>query len=480
MHDTPSTNEQAGPPDSSLAKLALGVIISPIATFDQILRRELVLPGLLIMVTAGTVAAIGVLLSFYYRSQGSLFELGSSSPTGELGALLIIALVVDGLARLMRGQGSYIQTLTVLAWANAVRVAALLLSLSPALSAFSSVVQLWAIVVSIIGVRKAHKFSGLRSVIAYLVGLLVTATLYSLLRSYYLTAAYPATAREVTSLAAASVPAQIVASWLCAAALVLAALALSRDDGAAYSSLRRLIGTFAAMGIAVAALTTGYAWKLDPVREVVRGTVAYQDQERPDPAQAAKHFRTALRYYPSDIQVELYLADSLSAVGDYQGAVKWYEKVREDAGWRVWFEGLAFTGIGTVRYLEGSYKAADDELRRAAKFWEGYAEPKARLGLVYLRLGKGKDAIGAANSAVKAGDKGYLPQVVLAQAYTTTGDGKKAQEAIRNVGRINSELAGRLGAGPGGWSRAIDRLTPVDLRMPLEMPKVPLPQRPKS
>jgi tetratricopeptide (TPR) repeat protein len=222
-------------------------------------------------------------------------------------------------------------------------------------------------------------------------------------------------------------------------------------------------------GVAVAAVATGFLVKVDPVGTFAEGIEAYESVESPDPDAALRSFDRLLQYYPSDHYLHLYAAHSASAAGDYELALKEYRKSETGYGSTPRHRPIAvLTGIAAVDYLKGDYAAARDELDGALSQWNS-AEATGRLALVNLRLGKTKQAADLANSAIDLGDKSCIPQIVLAQAQTITNRPDDADEHISKVTEMNPGHAKRLADGPGDWSRAIERLTPMDLRMPLKM-----------
>jgi len=481
------TEQQAAEPTfTPLPKLALGVITSPKDAFEEIVRRKLLGVGLAIVAAVGAILAILTPVNFYLAKRGSLFDFGGNSPLGTIGMLLITAWAADRLARLVGGEGNYVDLLAVLGWANVVQFVGLAAGMVPFVSALASI---WAIVVSIIGLQQAHRITMGKAAVAYVGAALLTtgisvlrlpSLLIAFLARYYLSAAYPPLASEIPSQAAGWLPGQIIYSWIVAAALVAAAAMVPRLIERNPRVWRSVLSAIAAAAVGVGAVTTIFALKIDPVGGVVKGVRAYRSQEAPNPGLAAKRFRRVLEYYPSDAYVQLYLAHSEAAAGDYKRAVEAYDDIRKAMPGDAAADAITRTGIGTARYSEGSYAAARDEFEKAAELWRGYAEPRARLGLAYLRLGDPKKAIDAAREAIDSKGDGWLPQVVLAQAYTTTGQAKKAQEAAKTVAEIDKALSDRLSTGPGGWRTAIERLTPLDLRMPLDLPKAPPPGQAKK
>lgn len=467
--DKPIEEEQPPAREKTIPELLAAMIFSPTTAFEEILERKMLTVGILITAVMGLLESVTILVGYYNGKGSSLFQLASGNPACAVGLLLVVSWITWKLAQSMQGEGSYLDTLMVIGWSNAIVCITILLGLSSLTARFGSIIWIWAFVVLIIGIQRAHRFSVWRAIGAYLPAIFTIALLPIMVDKYYLEKTYHGVASEYPSFAAYFIPSSVVSSFLAAAALVIVAWMIPRLPDA--KRLQALLVAFACIGVAAAITLIAYVQSVDPINEVVIGVRAYH-REKPDPARAAVHFERELKYFPSDIYVQLYLAHSLAASGNYKLSVKQYKHIAELVKNDKTSQSITSTGIGTVRYFEGDYKAARKEFKKAKKFEKRYAEPKARLGLAYLRLSNEKEAIKTAKSAISDGHEGYIPLIVLAQAYTITGDVKKAQDAIKKVGKIDKQLASRIAAGTGGWSRAIERLTPIDLRMPLKLPTI--------
>ncbi|MEN6521842.1 MAG: YIP1 family protein [Armatimonadota bacterium] len=456
----------------SLLKLALAVIVSPKDAFEEILDRQLVMAGIIIAVIAALVSDGIVIYNFYYLKEGSLYLL--ANPAGTVGLLLINTLIVSQIVKYLQGEGDFIKTLTVLAWADCVFIPITLVGLYKPLAPISTFVYIWAMIVSVIGVQQANKVSIWKAIGAFFAALAGEMMLLSYAVKYYLSSAYPVIATNIPSLAESTIPSQVMLSLLVIIALIVAAKMLPRlAGGTGYRN--SLIIALLVLNLAGAAALFVSLHKVDPVMEVVRGARAYQDEDSPDPAEAIKHFQRELLYIPDDSYVKLYLAHAFSASGSYDKALAQYNEIETSVKALKRRDLLAEAGIGTVHYMQGKYDDARKDFEKAKKGNRDFADADARLALVYLRLGKNGDAVKSAKAATKEKYEGTLAYIALAQAYTLEGNAKEADDAISKVKEIDEALAGRISSGPDGWKKAIEQLTPLDLRMPLKLPEITQP-----
>ncbi|MEN6371282.1 MAG: tetratricopeptide repeat protein [Armatimonadota bacterium] len=472
MLKTQESNTEQTASEHSLLKLALAVITSPADAFEEILRRQLLMPGILISAIGGLLSAGVVLYNFYFLKEGSLFYLaGGSNPADTVGLLLVNALVVSLTAKYLQGEGDYAKTLTVLAWAGCVSIPAILTGLFKPVQSLGTIINLWGVVVMVMGIQQAQKITVWKSIGTLFTMLITDGVFLIWLGRYCMSSIYPAIATNVPSFAASTISLQIVTSLLVIAALAVAAKMLPKlAKGTDYRN--SLIIVLLILGLAAAGALFASLHKADPVMEVVRGARAYQDEDTPDPAESVKHFQRELRYIPNDAYVKLYLAHAFSASGSYDKALAQYN---EFTGSKSYPPQLVRTCTGTVHYMQGKYDDARKDFEKAVKDSPDYAEANARLALVYLRLGKNGDAVKSAKAAVKDKCEGTLAYIALAQAYTLEGNTKEAGDAMSKVKEIDEALAGRISSGPDGWKNAVMQLTPLDLRMPLKLPEIKQP-----
>lgn len=470
--------EQTEIKDIPIPKLMLGVITSPRDAFEEITRRKLLGVALMMPAVFGLMLVADIMTNPLFRNTGMLFGLATKNPVAALALLLILSFVAYQGSRLVMGEGTFLDTLMMIGWTFLPVVISLLIGLIRPLNVLSQAVFMWALVVAMIGLAQVQKITVLKSAGVIILSLIGTFAMYGLLTSHFLTTVYTQTAAEVPSMAAVVIPGAVLGAWLLAIALVIAAVFIPRllDE-----NVRRLyVAVFAATavaGVAIAVVATGCAVKLDLVGGVIRGARFYMSVGAPDPAAAVRHFDKDLDYFPSDYPVRLYRGHALAASGDYDEALKDYDKIRKSLNVNIHPDSknmlaVVETGTGSVRYYQGDYKAAGKKFDEAAELWAGYYEPVARKSLVELRLGREKEALDTANKAIKAGYDGVMPHVVLAQIHTKQGDKKKAEAAIKSVTDMNRELAKKLSSAPGGWGSAVENLTRMDLRMPITAPRI--------
>jgi tetratricopeptide (TPR) repeat protein len=460
--------------ERSFVMLALSLITSPKDACEEILQRNLLVPGLCILVVFGLVNAVITCLSFYHYKMNSLFELATNNPVVVVGMLVLTAWLIDKSAQLLQAESHYIDTLTIISWASLVGLIGTVIGLTPKLELISLIGSIWAIVIWVIGIQHIYKFTIWKSIAScILAGIILQGVILVTLPRYLLEMTYPKSAITIPSLAAYMVPIYLVTAWLAAAALIILAAVTYRSSDEKFTRFQTLMTTFAVVGAITAVVATAYIQTINPINDVLKGAAAYNNPDDPDPARAIKRFTRELSYFPSDFHVRVYLAQSLAADSDRVEAEKAYNKILKDIGKQSRNELIKLactTGIGTIRYIEGNFIEARKRFVEAATVPKDYPAAATRLALTELRLGKQKEAIKAATDAIDAGDDSILPQIVLAQAYTVTKDMKNAEKAIAAVRKINKATAERLSSGPDGWSKAVEWLTPVDIRLPLTLP----------
>jgi len=449
----------------SILRLALAVIISPKDAFEEILRRRLLMQGIIITVLSGLLYTGSVLYKFYYQKQGSLFVLaGGSNLAGAVGMIIISAFILSRVARLLQDESDFIRILTVFAWSHCVTIPVLLVGLFKPLAAVSTLGSFWSIAVIVIGIQQAQKVTVWKAIGYLFISTIAISIVILSASRYYLGVFYPIAATQVISQAASIIPNQVIMAWIVTAVLIIAARFMPRlADGTNYNNFIIIVLAVVSLNDAVA-LAFGLN-KVDPVKEVVKGVVAYQNAETPEPSKAVKHFRRELSYFPEDPYVRLYTAHALSASGNYDEALTQYEIVKKVKP----LVPYAQAGISSVLYMEGKYGQARKDFEKATKKYPYYEEPHVRLALTYLRLGKAGDAIKAVEKAVDINPRNPISYIVLAQAHTLAGNTKDADKAIADTKRLDEQLAKRVSSGPDGWKKAIEQLTPLDLRLPLKL-----------
>lgn len=460
--------------DSPVWQLALGTIYAPKHAFLELTRRRMLGSGLLVTALLGLAYMVAALLMRSSSPLDAGFTLGTSNMVTAIGTVTLTAMLFQWMAvKFARSEGSFVDTLTVLGWSNVIVLIFLLIGFLPKAGPIAISGPLLGAVIAIMGLRHVHKLTPMNTAATYVLAVLVTAGISPFAPNIialkagqtYVQMSHPSIPSEII-LQATFVPVNIAGAWMAVLALIGAAAFWPKITRGEFPSLRGVFVVLAVAGVIGMSLFTSWTLAHDPITPVDQGFQAYERDGRPDPALAARRFDEYLAHYPGEQIVKMYRAHALAASGDYVRAEKDYRDLAKVAQW------LADTGTGTMRYFQGDYKAAAADFEKVTKAQPNYAEAQVRLSLAKLRLGDQKAAIDAAEKAIDAKYKGYLPYLVLAQAYTVTGDAKKAKTNIEAVTLYSEDTAKRVDKSSDGWSKAIETLSPLDLRMPLELPKI--------
>ncbi|MGB9618869.1 MAG: YIP1 family protein, partial [Armatimonadota bacterium] len=106
----------------SRAKLALAVLTSPSAAFEEILERRLLGTALLIVAAAGVLACVRAYLAASVLGPVHYFALGRYNPLTWFGLFLLYALALQKLLKWVGTQTDYLRLLIVMGWAQAALV----------------------------------------------------------------------------------------------------------------------------------------------------------------------------------------------------------------------------------------------------------------------------------------------------------------------------------------------------------------------
>jgi hypothetical protein len=467
--------EVAQPVDHPIWKLALNVMLTPKDAFEEIRRRKLVGAGLVITALLGLVYFGATLFAHYAGGGVSLFGLGVGNPVMAVGTVLLTAMLLQWLlVKFSRAEGTFIDTLLVVAWSEIAVGVVFLIGLIPLqpLMMLTGAAPIVGIILASVGLKHTHKINGLNAGATYVLSLFVTGIpgfAYTVVTDRVQRAFMSVRYHDIpvnTPTLSSEIGLLIGSVWISSLALIAAAALWPKIAEGVSERFRTLLAGLAVIAVIGSGIFTVEALTLDPLRYVNDGMRIYNDEATPDPALAVRKFNGELGYYPLDDYVRLCRAHALAASGNYADAEKDYKKFDKSA------PQIVDTSIATIRLMQGNYKAAADDLAKVVKTEPTYGEAQARLALADLFVGKDKEATDAANASIKTKYKGYLPYLALAQAYTASGDKKKADEAVQMISELNPELAKRIEKAPGGWSDAAHALTRIDLRMPLELPSI--------
>lgn len=483
----------------SKAKLALAVITSPGAAFEEILTRRLLGTGLVIALIAGAVSTIPAIISVAGGDRVQALMLGKSNPVVWLGLCMLIALAMQRLLKWIGAEVDYVGLLTLMGWSQITLIivqltmAALLwtqlsdrpmttfISLMFAISATASLGYVYLMGVAV------HTLSGspkARGIMAYVVVLMATAIAFS---QTYVTAKISPFADALPGI---SSTARIISGadqtpWTFAAAigLTLGVLFIGRGLKWEQRQIRTNVVIAALVGLIAIVGYSGFAQKHNYYGKLRQAHESYIHENYSAAASQLERLlpvvkeNQALILDTADVYVLAKRDDKALALygraadqikhGDAPDKKQWL--ARASLG-----EGIALDGMG--RYPEALAK-----FELAKKQWPEFREPWVRSALSFDRMGKYDDAITAGNQAVQTlGSKSTLAWVALADAFANKNDRVQAGTAITMVESADKKLASRIGSKLEDWQTAVAKLSREDLKFPSERELAPEPEKPEK
>ena len=472
----------------SKPRLALAILTSPSAAFEEIIERRLLGTGLLIVAFTGLLAVIAAIALGVATGPLQYLALGKENPLTWLGLCMIYALGVWMLLKWLGTQSEYTGILTVIGWSHIPLLLLQIVLIASAVMAMSSTpnstliqfldttragLQIWYVVIVTMGLHVLTRIPLARAAMTYLVVAFAAVIAFSLTYGRARYAPFEPLQKiipETVNLASKTIAADMT-PWLTAAVIGLIlgiwhiGKSLGWDKGTVYkyAVAAGVLGVLT-LGFYVSATSaTGYYDRLVKVQK-------FYDADRF--ADSAKELETLLPLTKDSAGVMLDIADIYFRAGKAKDSIKYYNKVLDyiekaklgkDA-----FRGRArvYSGIGAAYDLDGKYDLAIQQFEKSAKEWPDFRDPWVRMAVTYDKMGEYEKAIKSGNHALRQLDSEAITAwVAVAEAFVQTGDTKQAKAAITIVTARDKDLAKKIGT---DWKTAVDKLTVQDLSFPLE------------
>lgn len=483
--------------DHSKAKLALAILTSPGAAFEEIARRRLLGSALAIVALTGLAAAAQPIIFALHGNPLQLLMLGKCNPIVWLGACMLYAFAMQKLLKWLGTQIDYVPLLTLIGWSQ---VALLLSQVFWAIVAYSEAGQdarlvqigfagsilfsLWYVALMGPAVTTLSGAPKARGILAYIVIELAAVIGLTFTYTNRLMSGFGHALPEVTK-AAGSIAALDQIPWLGAAVVGLAMglWQIGKHLGWTESKIKINAGAAGLVGLAL----MGAYWQAlsqnNYLGTLARVPSAYIDGRY---KAAAQDLETVLGVSKDNAALILDTANLFYLAGDDTRSLFYCRKaadiVTRQSGTSD-KQTLAVLGVyrGIALDASGQHEKALSEFEKAAKQWPEFREPPVRMAITYDRMGKYDEAIRAGNRAVlKLGSKSPVVWVALLEAFANTGDKKQTGAAMANLAGNNKDMAKRTGSNPQNWRSAVDKLTRKDLEFPLESEWAPKPEPPKK
>jgi len=488
----------------SKLKLALGVLTSPGAAFDEILRRELLGTALVIVAITGAVSTIGAIGRALAVGPIQWFALGKDNPLTWIGLCTLYALALQRLLKWLGTEIGYRTSLTIVGWSHVVLlvhqfagVAWSFLAMSGAqnqtlsqfLDALRMGLPMWYLLLVGVGVHRASGAPLSRGVMSYFV-VIAAATIaldytYGKARIAPFQNGLPGLAMTAFRISPMypdpwlTAPDQLPRLGAATAGLALGSWHLAKALGLAASVRKRATAVVTLVGLVCFLAYTAIVYTTDYYGDLVQAQRLH-DLDKFEAS--ARKIESLLPIIKDNAALVLDAADVYYVAGKPDRAIRHYNQflrlvqsasLRKDDRRRL---AQPHSGIGAAYDLQGKYDDAIRQFRKAAREWPEFRDPWVRMAVTYNREGSYKKAVDAGEHAVrKLGSEAAVAQVALVQAYARTGNLRKAQDAYKALADRNEELAERIGKTPEDWNDAVTRLTPRDLRFPLEKEAAPSP-----
>lgn len=491
----------------SKLKLALAILTSPRAAFEEILARRLLGTALALVALTGAVSVIGAIARASAVGPVQYFALGKDNPLTWVGLYMLYALGLQKLLKWIGTKADYQGLLMVLGWSHVLllihqvagtawSIASATGMLTPVSSQFLDALRLglplWYVVVVAVGIHVMCQVPFSRGVMSYFV--IATAATIAFDLTYGRAKMTPfANALPGVGLTAFRLTPMYPDPWLtapdqiprlaaAALGLILGLFVLGKSLGWDVGAARRRA---ASMGLAAVVLFAGYAysiWKTDYYGKLLSAQRLYGTDKF---EQAGRQLEALLPIVKNNAGLILDIADVYYLAGNGEQSIRYYGKfadiVRDAQLTEERDKALSrsYSGIGAVYDIQGKHDLALKQFEKAADAWPEFRDSWVRMAVTHCRMGDYQKAIETGNHAVKKLEsEATVPWVALLEAFAQTGDLKQAKAAMEMVSGLDDELAERIGAKPEDWKSAVSKLTPSDLKFPLEREPVPIPRQP--
>lgn len=479
--------------DHSKAKLALAVFTSPGAAFEEIHRRKLLGTALLISAITGTIAVFPPLIAYFSGERFQWLVIAQYNPVAWIGLTMLYVLAMQRLLKWIGAQVDFVALLTLVGWAQlamlVVEIARIVYSISggssisvaSASQACIALFLLWYVILmgpavqALIGVHK------IRGVLTYVV--IQLAIWIGLTWTYVNTrlSGFEGASRGVNYLVGVLAYADKL-PWAAVATLGLAVgtamiakhFELEPARVKAYAAGAGLLGLIVFGAFAFGLYHAGYYARLGHVQQATFNGQYSEAAQYLEPLKHASKNNGALL---------LDLGDLYFLSNNDDRAVDRYKDAIASIGHYATFDrqmllAQAHDGIGAIYDLQGKYPEALAEFEKASKAWPEFREPWVRKAVTYDRMGKYDKALEADNHAMKKLEsEATVAWVALGEASAQTGNTAQTKTAIAIVAKRDTKLADRIGKSLENWKHAVDKLTRVDLKYPLERVPAPAPKK---
>lgn len=495
------------PTEHGKLKLALAILTSPGAAFEEITQRKLLGTAFTLVALTGTMSMIGAIARGLAVGPAQWLALGKDNPLTWVGLFMLYALALQKLLKWLGTETDYITTLLVLGWSHVILLihqtagtvwsfASLAGVHNPTVmqtfDALRMALPIWYVIVAGTGIQTACRVPLARGIMSYFVVAAIGAMAFDFTYGRSRLAPFAQGLPGVMMTAMRLTP-TTPDPWLTApdqlpklAAAVLGltfgtwnlAKALAWDP----AKRTRLVAAAGVVGALVLGIYTLSIYKTDYYGRLASAQQLY-DLDRF--SESAKKLETLLPMMKGNAALMLDIADTYYLAGNGDRSILYYNKFldvarklklsKEDS------KGLAqpLSGIGAVYDMQGKNDLAIKQFEEASRTWPEFRDPWVRLAVTYDRMGDYPKAIESGEHATKKlGSKAAVAYLALAQAYAQTGDEKQAKAAADEVRNLNKDLADTMGKSPSDWKTAVTRLTRKDLKSPLERQQAPAPPKP--
>ena len=482
----------------SKVKLALAVLTSPGAAFEEITRRRLLGSALTIVALTGGIAALPPLIAWQNGGRLELMMLGKCNPVAWLGLCMLYAFAMQKLLKWIGSSVEYVPLLTLMGWSQIALLLSEALRTTIDFGLFGAgralalqvgtsgafVLSLWyvalmgPVVGSLCGAPKA------RGIMTYIVIELAAVIGFTLTYGNTRISVFQNALPGVMS-TAGSVAYVDQTPWLGAAVLGLAigVFQIGRHLGWTHSRARLNGVAAGVLGLAVFVAYTSALSQADYYGKLMRTQVSYNNGNY---KAAAEDLEGLLSLSKDNVSLMLDTANVLHLAGNDKGSLDYCRRAgeivnrQEGQGRNQWLARI-HDQSGTALDAQGQSAQALSEFTQAAKQWPEFREPPIRMAVTYDRMGRYDEAIKAGNRAVlKLGSKSPIVWVALLEAFANNGDTKQAKAAMVNLAAKDENLAKLIGPKLDDWKSAVGKLSRKDLKFPLENEMAPKPEKPEK
>jgi len=493
-------------PSHSRLKLALAIMTSPSAAFEEITQRKLLGTAFLIVALTGFVSMIGAIARAMAMGPVQWLALGKDNPLTWVGLYMLYAFALQKLLKWLGTETDYMTILLILGWSHVVllihQVAGAVWSISALyevqnstmmqiLDALRLALPIWYLIIVGTGVQATCRIPLSRGIMSYFV--VATAAIiafdfaYGRARLAPFIVALPGLASMAFRLTPMypdpwlSAPDQLPRLGAAVLGLILGIWNLAKPLGWDVAKKTRMLTAACIIGISTFGIYTLIIYETDYYGKMAHAQQLYDLDKFPE---AAKKLEALLPILNDNAALLLDIADTHYLAGNNSRSIEFYNKyialARKAKHDKHDNKALAhpYSGLGAVYDIQGKRDLAIKKFEAAQKAWPEFRDPWVRMAVTYDRMGNYIKAIESGEHATKKlGSEAPIAYIALAQAYAQTGDQKQAKAAMDKAKDLDEDLAKKIGNSIVYWKIAVNILTTRDLKYPLE--KNPVPPAPK-